>query len=107
LETTLPKEEKRVEYTLGPEVTPFKSPFEKEKKVAKSTEDIKLPEMVFQGMIWNSDRPQAIIDNRVYDINDAVQIGTGELKDEVKIMDITRGGIYLRYKEKDFVVRPK
>ena len=63
--------------------------------------------MKFQGMIWKSFRPQAIINNKVYDVNDVVDIDTGEGGGEVKVIGIKEDGIHLKYKGKEFIARPK
>jgi len=108
LESKSPEEEKGVEYVLDDEKTPFKSPIKDKKKIEVTDGEITLPSMAFQGMVWNSRRPQAIINGKVYDVNDVVEIGGGEIDDnKVKIRDITREGISLRYRGKDFIVRPK
>ncbi|MFH1853982.1 MAG: hypothetical protein ABH815_01575 [Candidatus Omnitrophota bacterium] len=106
LEKNIPEEEKGVSYGADSQKIPFKSPLEDVKKI-EATEDISLPSMTLQGMIWNSRRPQAIINNKVYEINDIIDTGSQEDEFNVKIADITKEGIYLRYKGKDFLVRPK
>lgn len=107
LEKEVPKEEKPVSYDADAENAPFKSPIEAEKKI-DMTAEVSLPSMQFQGMVWSSARPQAIINNKVYDVNDVIYIGSGEEeKFPVKIMEITKEGIYLRYKGKGFLVKPK
>ena len=106
LEKDAPQEEKGVNYTVDTKRIPFKSPFEG-KKVEVVDENIVLPQMTFQGMIWDGASPQAIINNKVYSINDAIEIATEETEAKVKIKDITKNGIYLEYKRKKFIVRPK
>lgn len=109
LEKNLPMEEKAVSYDTDSEKEPFKSPIESKKRDMVTEEDIFLPSMKFQGMIWNSSRPQAIINDKVYDVNDVIyNIGSGEGEMfPIKITEITKKGIYLRYKGKGFLVRPK
>ncbi|MEK7867918.1 MAG: hypothetical protein AAB157_00915, partial [Candidatus Omnitrophota bacterium] len=70
-------------------------------------ENVVLPEMTFQGMVWKSSRPQAIINSKVYDIKDVINVGAEGLGEEIKIKDITKDGIHLIYKNKEFIVRPK
>jgi len=110
LERNIPAEQQGVSYDADPEKTPFKSPMEEKKKdIDVATEDVSLPSMTFQGMVWGSTRPQVIINNKVYDVNDVIYTGAdlGEEAFPVKITDVKREGIYLRYKGKDFLVRPK
>lgn len=106
LEKDVPEEEKGISYATSTKRIPFKSPFEGRKKEVVD-EDITLPQMTFQGMVWNSIRPQALINNKVYNINDFIEVGMGEIKDKVKIKDITKSGIHLEYRRKEFMVRPK
>jgi len=107
LEANLPEEEKAIDYTVTDDRAPFKGPFDEENKEEVVDENIALPTMVFQGMVWKGARPQAIIDNKVYDVNDIIEIGEGSLKEEVKVKAISQDGIHLVYKGKEFIVRPK
>ncbi|MBU1146867.1 MAG: hypothetical protein KKD11_00750 [Candidatus Omnitrophica bacterium] len=108
LEAKVPKEESGVVYLAGTGRVPFKSPLEEETVSMKSTgESVALPDMKFQGMVWSSIRPQAIINDKLYDIDDVIEVGLGETKSQVKIKDITRDGIRLRFDGKEFIVRPK
>ncbi|MFA4991821.1 MAG: general secretion pathway protein GspB [Candidatus Omnitrophota bacterium] len=102
LEANVPTDEKPVSYLLSAEKEPFKGPLDLYVK-EEDMEKIVLPPMTFQGMVWKSFRPQAVIDNKVYDIGDTVTAGT----EQVKVKDITPEGIHLRYKGKEFIVRPK
>ena len=104
LEKVMPKEIGPIEYTDSERI-PFESPFDKEENEMEADEDITLPTLTFQGMVWNSKRPQAIINNKVYDIGDTIMLGTDEYGIEVK--DIAKDGIILKYKRKEFIVRPK
>ena len=105
LEKSVPEDEKAIAYTVYSERAPFKSPFEGDTE--ELGEDVTLPKLNLQGMVWSSQRPQAIIDNKVYDVGDVIEIGSGEAKEEIKINDIDRDGLHLRYKGMKFIVRPK
>jgi len=107
LEAKVPKKESEIAYTAEEDKFPFKSPFDEELEDKGPAEDVKLPEMKFQGMVWKSSRPQAIINNKVYDIDDVIDIGTAEAGAEIKVKDINKDGIHLIYKRKEFIVRPK
>lgn len=107
LEGSVPKEEAGIEYTVSVERPPFKSPFEEKEKAEVVEEAVELPAMTFQGMVWNSLRPQVIINNRVYEVNDIVEIGRGDAKNEIKIKDIKKEGVYLRYRGREFIVKPR
>ncbi len=104
IESKVPKEAEVINYNLETDRIPFEGPFDEE-KIEAPGEDISLPAISFQGMVWNSIRPQVIIDNKVYDIGDTINIGSEE--DRVEVTDITKEGIYLKYKRKEFIVRPK
>jgi len=104
LEKQTPKGIEAVSYADSERI-PFEGPFDEEKEDQEAGEEIVLPSLTFQGMVWNSRRPQAIINNKVYDIGDSIVLG--EDQDEIKIKDIARNGIILEYKRKEFVVRPK
>jgi len=82
---------------------PFKGPLDAEKNIEVVDEDITLPSMQCQGMIWKSIRPQVIIDNKVYDIGDKIAAGNER---GVKVKDITKKGVHLVYEGKLFIVGP-
>jgi len=91
--------EKKVEYTAIDKRIPFKSPLEGRKKKVVVEEEIILPTMIVQGMIWNSPRPQAVIDKKIYDVDDIIN--------GAKIKDVAKDGVYLSYMGKEFIIRPK
>lgn len=104
LEANIPNKEDKISYAIEDSSMPFKSPFDEaavENKVLE--ENILLPEMQFQGMIWRSSRPQAIINNKVYDIKDVITAA----EEKIEVKDIGKDGIHLMYKGKEFIVRPK
>jgi len=108
LEARVPKNEKEVAYTVEGDVFPFKSPFDDEAaEKPEEEENVTLPAMQFQGMLWKGPRPQAIINNKIYDIKDAINTGNGTEEENVIVKDITSDGIHLMYKHKEFIVRPK
>lgn len=102
LEANVPNPEKAVDYADGNGFGPFKSPFDDTDKEAEE-EVVVLPELDFQGMVWKSFRPQVIIGNKVYEVNDYIEAG----KDKILIKDVANDGIHLKYKNKEFIVRPK
>jgi hypothetical protein len=107
LEANVPKKEKEIAYAVGDERFPFKSPFDDMIENKKPEEEnVTLPEMQFQGMVWKSSRPQAIINNKVYDIKDTIKIDA-ETEEVIRVKDIAKDGIHLVYKGKEFIVRPK
>ncbi|NQV03868.1 MAG: hypothetical protein HQ532_00055 [Candidatus Omnitrophica bacterium] len=106
MEKKVPKEEVKVAYTVLSDRDPFRSPLEKEGNEETVDIDVTLPSMTFQGMVWSSRRPQAIIDDKVYEIGDVIIIGSGETADEVKIKDIDKKGIHLKYKGVEFLKSP-
>lgn len=66
---------------------------QKEKtEAAKKVEEVILPMLNIQGLIWNTDTPQAIINGKVVKIGDTVE--------EVKIIDIEKAGLTIVYQGK-------
>lgn len=67
--------------------------------VAKEIEkDITPPNLIIKGLVWNSNRPQAIINESV--------VGVGDTVEEAKITAITRTGIDILFEGKHFTVSP-
>ncbi|PIW68239.1 MAG: hypothetical protein COW10_03635 [Candidatus Omnitrophica bacterium CG12_big_fil_rev_8_21_14_0_65_42_8] len=103
LEANVPNKENKIVYAIEDESAPFKSPFDETVENKESAEIVLLPDMQFQGMIWKSSRPQAIINNKVYDVKDVISVTGGE----VEVKGVDKDGIHLIYKNKEFIVRPK
>jgi hypothetical protein len=70
-----------------------------EKEEVKFEEEIILPEFKLQGILWGGKRPQAIINDRVFD--------KGMVIDEAEIINIDKEGVIFLYKNKKFIVRPQ
>ncbi len=109
LEANVPKDGKKITYTMEDDKLPFKSPFDEivENKAPEEDNNAVLPEMRFQGMVWKSSRPQAIINNKVYDVKDVIKLGAETGEEGVMVKDVTVEGIHLMYKNKEFIVKPK
>lgn len=58
-----------------------------------------LPNFSVQGLIWGTGKPQAIINNKVYNI--------GEQVEGAKIIEISRDGVKVSYQDKIFLVAPE
>ena len=101
LEKKLPVHEEAIQYAIEAVRSPFKSPLEDKKVVEVSDfNESDLPVVVIQGIIWNSARPQVIIDNKIYNIGDIIELG--EIK--ARVTNITKEGMYLKYKRKEFLI---
>ena len=107
LEAGVPKKEKEIAYTAEDGIFPFKGPIDDVEQNEKPEESVTLPEMKYQGMIWKSSRPQAIINNKVYDIKDVIKADAETGEEDILVKDIAKDGVHLIYKNKEFIVRPK
>ena len=56
-----------------------------------------MPEFSVQGMVWNSDMPQAIINGQVYRVGDKIE--------EAQIIDIDKEGVRLLQRGKIYMLR--
>ncbi|MFH1359592.1 MAG: hypothetical protein ABIJ41_00965 [Candidatus Omnitrophota bacterium] len=94
-ESALPKRQEPIIIQPTPElimpVRPLPTPIE-----TRPEQEIIPPSLLISGVIWNTDRPQAIINNMVVNIGDVVE--------EAKIIDINRSGIKIQYMEKNFTI---
>lgn len=96
MEVDVPK----VEYSASRD--PFRSPFEVEKKddlEMPPVEDISLGHLKVQGMVWDTEMPQAIINDKV--------VKVGEVIEGAKILEITKECIYVLYDGKQYMVKPE
>ncbi|MFH1655930.1 MAG: hypothetical protein ABH954_04915 [Candidatus Omnitrophota bacterium] len=57
------------------------------------------PRFIIQGMVWDTDLPQAIIDGVVYKVGDQFQ--------DAKILEISKDGVKLLYRDRIFIARPQ
>ena len=80
-----------------PEETPV-APTPVEPTIEVRPEEISPPAFVITGVIWNTNRPQAIIDGRVVNIGDTVS--------DSKVIAIERYKIEIVYQGKSFTVTP-
>jgi len=94
-----------VQYTARGLRDPFKSPFEmqvtpvvEERRPEQPSIEYGLSHLTVQGMVWGSDNPQAIINNKVTRI--------GEIIDGAEILEIRREGVYVLYEGRQYIVRP-
>jgi hypothetical protein len=58
-----------------------------------------LPTLSVQGLIWGSNKPQAIINNKVFNIGDQIE--------GAKIIEISKDGVKLSYQDKIFLAVPE
>ncbi len=65
----------------------------------KSGEKVNLPSFSVQGLIWGTDRPQAIIDNKIFNLGDEIE--------GAKIVQITKEGVKILYQNNIFVLVPQ
>ncbi len=61
-------------------------------------EPVVKPSYKISGIVWNTDRPQAIIEGRVVDIGDKIE--------EWDITAISRNGVEVSYKNHSFLIEP-
>ncbi|MFA5088329.1 MAG: general secretion pathway protein GspB [Candidatus Omnitrophota bacterium] len=85
-----------------PKPTDIKPPQPQQPRPASSAKkieevEIKLPSLTISGLVWNSDRPQAIINDQVIDIGMSIENAT--------ITKISKAGIVVEYSGKEFTVQ--
>jgi len=54
------------------------------------------PKFSISGLVWNTDRPQAIINNQIYDVGDVIQQWT--------ITEINKEGIEINFREQSYFI---
>ena len=59
---------------------------------------IEPPIMVISGLIWNSDRPQAIVNNKVIDVGDTIET--------IQVVAIRKEGIEIEFQGKTITIEP-
>ena len=90
-------------------ITQKRNPFSPPKEIVKmmemaeedtgfaKIESVKMPKVEVQGIIWSKTMPQVIVNGAV--------MNTGEYIQDFQIKEITRKGIVLFYKGKDYLLR--
>lgn len=105
----LPQVPVEVEDTKRPQAQPARpsaKPVERPTKVtlpiAKTDKqkpvELKPPDLRITGLVWNTNRPQAIINDKVVDIGDSV--------DEVRIIAINKTGVVISFQDQAITVTP-
>ena len=82
------------------EIFPTVKPEIKPKPQTQIVQEVKKPPVVnppvlsISGLVWNTDRPQAIVNGQIYELGDSV--------DNATIMEINENGIIVMYKGSKF-----
>ena len=101
----------RIEYTSEDLRDPFQSSFEIERQMYKFEPEPEpepkvqlkplrttLPGLQVQGMVWSTNKPQAIINDTLVRIGDTIA--------GAEILDIRKEGVYVLYEERQYILRP-
>ncbi len=102
LEKLKPELEK-VEYKAGDFLDPLKDRLSifiasiATKLKKKKTIAIKPPQFNITGLIWNSDRPQAIVDSNVLSVGDEIK--------GAKLLSVNKDGIRIQYEGAEFFIK--
>ncbi len=92
----LSKDSHAIEYTGQS----LRDPFSSTKMGGSSIKDeIATLSFTLEGFVWNTKRPQAIINGQVVEVGSKIE--------NAEILDIQKGGVKMRYKGKEFFLRPK
>ena len=98
-EPRIPKEEIDL---IAPEPTPIPTPKTTVKPAPKGREppkpEVPLPIFQVNGLVWDTERPQAILDSQVINVGDTIKGCT--------VMDIDKNGILLNFQDRTFTVQP-
>ncbi len=95
-ETTMPTETSTEQVKPKPpeEHTPAIQRREQTNRSQQNIRELQPPNLTIKGIIWNTNRPQAIINDRVVDVGDTL--------DDAKIISIEKSKINVLYKGKEF-----
>jgi hypothetical protein len=69
-----------------------------------------VPQLYISGMIWDSERPQAIVNGNIVEIGDRLfQVPTNnkETIPELKFVDISKEGLAVAYEDKIVIIKPE
>lgn len=94
------EEFKKVEYTSQNLRDPFINPFEiiEEETGTAPAVEIDLSNFHVQGMVWNTNKPQAVINNNV--------VEKGDMIDGAEILEIRRDGVYVLFDGRQYILKP-
>ena len=73
------------------------------KRVSVKTQPVEIappepPTLVISGLVWNSDRPQAIINSRVIDVGDTIET--------IQVVAIRKEGVEIEFQGKTITIEP-
>ncbi len=100
-ETWLPKVEEKIEIVQEPDkiiniVVPGKDT-NVQPTIVQPVKEVKPPKVILSGLVWSSDRPQAIINDQVVSIGDMIE--------DSKVVDIHKDGVDLMRLNTLFTIR--
>ncbi|MBP9854256.1 MAG: hypothetical protein KBD53_05275 [Candidatus Omnitrophica bacterium] len=90
--------DKKILKDSTPKTNSSQSKSSKQNNAESKTSSTPQPNFVVTGIIWNSDRPQAIINSQVLDIGDSIQ--------EYKVESIEKEGIVMSNKDIKMTIKP-
>ena len=71
----------------------------KQSQVEKKKEEARFPDLKVYGLVWDTDKPQAIINNQVVNIRDTIE--------GVTVTDISSKGVEVQYAGRKVIIKPK
>ena len=69
-----------------------------------------LPNLYISGLIWDSERPQAIVNGNIIEVGDRmfkVPTDNKESIPEIKFIDISKEGLAVAYEDKIVIIKPE
>ena len=68
------------------------------------------PQIFISGILWNSERPQAIVNGKIIEVGDRlfkVPTDNKETIPELKFVDITKEGLAVAFEDKIVIIKPE
>ena len=65
----------------------------------QSQQEVAPPSLTIQGLIWNTDMPQAIVNGKIVKIGDII--------DGAEVINISKEGITIRHNDKELLIKPE
>ena len=69
-----------------------------------------MPRLYISGIIWNSERPQAIVNGSIVEVGDRlfkIPTDNKEIIPEIKFVDISKEGLAVAYEDKIVIIKPE
>ena len=89
---------------VNPDTNPTQSDRFSDSRTQPNSSSVNPPELTVTGLIWDSQRPQAIVNGRVVDVRSTFKLADDQ--PEIKIISINNVGVEIAFNGRNLILSP-